>query len=491
MDQRRFLTNVARQFASLNTRGDRICVRKGFAAEFADQRYSVLHSQEGSNNHFQGVQRVGNHLFVTGSFPHTRKRADLLVFRLGSRGADPGPWGSNILRDNDPASTDCMVSYFEIDPEFWHPGGLTVIGNTAIIPLEDFGANSTVGFLDLANPQLPMRLAGNDILRDRKAGVCAATPLASGQVLLAVWSDSDRIPDVSDPPYHLDLYLSNGIGIETGFRMAATFQPASSPMHPFHRQFQSLDFIWEDRDGVERLFLIGFENTEKVQPLPFKPGENRAYLFEIDLPGEWTGPMPCVHGDTVLDLPQSFARFVDSRLFEADEDWYNMDAASCAYVDSNQHLIVYSVHHFLSPFRGESGGQVNALKAIEFRAADFIDVVDRIEDAWVELYEKPGLRGRRITVLGPLDMPIPDTRKTRVNDKRFERVGSVRFQIPNARAFVLYPEREWRGANALVLQGTGVKRQIEISTTLFSGRFRSCRFQTLSSALDLPGAIVI
>jgi len=492
MDNRRFLTNVARQFASLNTRGERIAVRKGFTQEFGDQRYSVLHQMQGRDNHFQGIQRIGNHLLVTGSFPHSKKRADLLVFRLGSRGDDPGPWGSNIVRDNDPAPTDRLISYFEIDPELWHAGALTLSGNTAVVPLEDSGANSAITFVDLSNLEKPARITGNDILRDRKAGVCAVTPLPSGQLLLAVWTDSDKVTDGTVAPFHLDLYLSAMPGVCEGFRLAAHFFPgAANPPHAFHRKFQGLDFIWERGGAAEKLFLIGFENTEAVQPLPFKPGENRAYLFEIALPHEWLDISPCSPADSAIELPQTFARFLDARTFEAGGDWYNMDAAACAYVDSNQHLIIYSVHHFLSPMRGESGGEVNALKAIEFRAADFVDVVERIEDAWVELYEQPGLQGRRLTVLGPLDMPVSNTQKTKVDGKRFERVGSVRFQIPDTRAFVLYLDREWKGVGALVLSGTGVKRSVDIPGTAFSGRFRSCRFQSLSSAASLPGAIIV
>ena len=99
MEGRHFLDDVKAQFLSLNTRGDRIGVRDGFPRAFVDKRYTVLHKNSGRDNHFQGIERIGRYLFITGSYPYPKRRSDLLVVQLDSRAADPGPWGSNLMED--------------------------------------------------------------------------------------------------------------------------------------------------------------------------------------------------------------------------------------------------------------------------------------------------------------------------------------------------------------------------------------------------------
>ena len=113
------------------------------------------------------------------------------------------------------------------------------------------------------------------------------------------------------------------------------------------------------------------------------------------------------------------------REFETSGDWCNMDAGACAYVDSNQQLVVYSIYHFLAKPGG--GGSTPILKSLEFRATDFAPVA-LIEDGWVELYEQPRLGGRRLSILGPWNASIADTRRAYVDDKRFETARSIRYR---------------------------------------------------------------
>ena len=149
---RHFLPDVPAQFRSLNRGGDRIGVRDGFTRDFRDKRYTVFHKEGGKNNHFQGIERVGRHLLVTGSFPYTKRRADLLVFRLDTRPSDPGPWGSNLRLTRVPRPEDQLVNYFQIDDDYWHPGGLDLVDDIAVIPLERFDNTSVITFLDVSNP---------------------------------------------------------------------------------------------------------------------------------------------------------------------------------------------------------------------------------------------------------------------------------------------------------------------------------------------------
>jgi hypothetical protein len=78
------LRDVVTQFRGLNVRGERIAVMDGFPGNFADKRYSVFHKNGGKDNHFQGVQRLGNHLLVTGSFPYIASTRPQLHSGMGA-----------------------------------------------------------------------------------------------------------------------------------------------------------------------------------------------------------------------------------------------------------------------------------------------------------------------------------------------------------------------------------------------------------------------
>lgn len=478
MDTRHFLPDVEAQFRSLNRGGERIGVRDGFTKDFRDKRYTVFHKEGGKNNHLQGIERIGRHLLVTGSFPYSRRRADLFVFRLDTRPSDPGPWGSNLRLTRVPRPEDRLVNYLRIDDDYWHPGGLDLVDDIAVIPLERFDNTSVITFLDVANPDKPVRLKHDIVRKDAKAGACAMTALPDGRLLLVVWSDSDK---VANPRLHLDVYLSGGPDVSSGFRMVAQFFPAAT--HRFAHKYQSLDFVWQRDAAGESVYLIGFENTSEAQPNPLDPGKNVAYLFEVDL-----DLLPGPRARNVADLPAGFLQLRDQRELDTSGNWCNMDAGACAYVDSNQQLIVYSVFHFLSKIGG-GGGEDPVFKCLEFRATDF-STVALIEDGWIDLYEQSGLVGRRLAILGPWTAAIQDTSRVFADDLPFTVTRSIRYQLPLNTSFVLYPHTDFMGGPALVLQGSGGVKELDVLGTTFPGMFSSCRLLPTSVAIALPGAVI-
>src|SRR5688572_24774503 len=127
--------DLPRQFNALNAEGEQLAVRSGFDGEdFEDDRYSTRHDGRGRDNHFQGIRRIGQHLFITGSYPFRPKRADLFVLEMRSRSADPGPWGSNMDGAR-PPEIDRLIAYYPIDRTFWHPGSPALLGETLVVPL--------------------------------------------------------------------------------------------------------------------------------------------------------------------------------------------------------------------------------------------------------------------------------------------------------------------------------------------------------------------
>ena len=483
--------NLIDQFNSLNQRGDRIGSGHGFPRVFRDKRYSTFHKHGGRDNHFQGVQRIGRHLLITGSYPYRGRRSDLFVVRLDTRSPDSGPWGSNMLRSRDPDKTDRLTNYFKIDGEYWHPGGFSMLGTTAVVPLEDSEGRSKIVFVDVSDPDNPSVIPNKSIRRgDSKAGACAVTQLGPTEGLLAVWSDSDfKKPGASrNPPYHLDLYRFDPTDLPGNqSRLAPVAQYFPTQTHSFHRKFQSLDFVWDKQDdGSEQLHLLGYENVSDVQPNPLDPGKNVGLVFRVDLDSIPSSPPAA--GNPTPALPSSFVSKKAEREFQTSGNWCNMDAGTGTYVDSSRQLIVYSVYHFMARVHGRN---ILTIKALEFRATNFTEEVTRLEDGWVDVYEDLGLDGRRLSILGPWDASIEDTDEAFVDDRSFAAAASVRYQIPDGLAYVLYPDKRFSGAGALVLAGDGMRKEIDLLTTDFEGHFRSARFQLESVARALPGAIIV
>ena len=483
------LRDIRAQFASLNTEGERLGVQAGFEIPaFDDDRYSVFHDGGGRNNHFQGVQRKGNTLFVTGSFPFKKRRSDLFVLEMGSRPADPGPWGSNLVRSKNPPNTDRLVSYFRIDPTLWHPGSFALEGDRLIVPIEGSGLDSVITFVDISNPAAPVRVTTDDIVRPTaKAGAVTATRLPSGHLLVAAWADSDSTATGAAIPFHMELYVSANPQSPYQFRQLGIHLPL--PGTPFHNKWQGMDLLWQESAAGRELFLIAFQNTDEPQPDPTDPGINVASLHTVNLPARWLQANFDPSAEPLGAPLPNLLSFEADHVFSHEGDWYNMDAGSGAYVDSNQQLIVYSVYHHRAPFRDTSTARLT-VKCCEFRSTAFADRIDRIEDAWVELYEGPGSGGRRLVLLGPFDSSIEDTEACFVADKVFNQASATRFQIPAGRAYVLYPRTSFEGEGAVVLQGSG-KVEGEDLDNLAPFRFRSCRFLPLSVALALPGVQVV
>jgi len=477
------LRDVIAQFHSLNRRGERLAVGHGFPNLFSDKRYTVRHSHGGRNNHFQGVQRLGQHLLVTGSFPYAKRRADLLVLRMGSRPAGPGPWGSNLLVHPAPPPADHLVTYFQLDSEYWHPGGFALLDETAVIPLENAAGASKIVFVDLALPATPQLVPAWTIPRPGwKAGACAVTRSLSGQLLLAVWSDSDRPPPGGAAPrYHLDLYASRGPVLGAGFDLVGQFFPDEGT--EFHHKWQSIDFLWEEGTTGSRLFLLAFENTHDVQPHPTNPGTNRGCLFGVDLtnlPNQQPAAGPARQ-------PAKFLQPAGCVVFDPDGHWCNMDAGAGAYVNRNRQLVVYSVFHFLEQIGGTATWPDPVLRCLEFRATDG-GSTDQVEDGWVDLYDEGGLLGRRVGLTYTDILTLGATALAPAGGGAFTSVRSLRFQLPASSALVLYPEPGFAGSPALVLPGGGI-RDVNVLATGFAGLVRSCRVEERLAALAHPGVL--
>mmetsp|Transcript_87204 Transcript_87204/g.244085 ORF Transcript_87204/g.244085 Transcript_87204/m.244085 type:complete len:387 (-) Transcript_87204:61-1221(-) len=145
------------------------------------------------SEHFQGVQRYGKYIYVSGS-GETASQAQIIVCEVESR-SDVGPMARGS--DSGPKSGDRVVKTVSFDREFWHAGGFSIFGSTLVVGTEA-GCSTTdrmlgrcekasrIFFFDLADPANPSQLP---YILERKGGTAGAVALtqeADGRFLLMV-----------------------------------------------------------------------------------------------------------------------------------------------------------------------------------------------------------------------------------------------------------------------------------------------------------------
>jgi hypothetical protein len=417
-----------------------------------------------ARNHFQGIQRLnGRHLVMSGGFATGRKRGShILVVEMGSRPAS-GAWGSNTVFSGEPRNKDQATAVYRLHTSHWHAGGLSRMGDILAVPLEG-GTGSRVAFLDVQDPGalgilgVPNRSGGLTpfvIERDEpKAGAVAlaTVPHDGGErYLCAVWREVTK-----HPMGRIEFYLSASTVLADGFLQPKTWTcPSVSPLADGRDPaYQTIAFLVQQNGGATRLFLVGLENGSGGEP--FGNGPNFADLWEVTL------PLPDLEDRS---SPPPALTFLETREFSGLREYCNFDAASGCHIASNGALSLYSAAHW----RVERSIRLSEFSA---RPQSTVSVADR-KDGFVELYDAPGLRGRRLTIHGTHQSEIVDYRAIFVEAADFdEGVLSARYQIPVGSSYALFAQSGFQGAPHL-LTGKGVLEEIPDLTA--AGRPRVVR----------------
>ena len=103
------------------------------------------------------------------------------------------------------------------------------------------------------------------------------------------------------------------------------------------------------------------------------------------------------------------------------------------------------------------------MRFIEFREElrGHTPEITSTNDAWIDLYENDGYKGRRLSIIGRRPASIPHFGNISVQGSGFEdKISSVRFQLPRGVDYALYRHRRYEG-EALVLHGTGFVEEIK------------------------------
>ncbi len=440
------IPDVLKAFRDISTRGDYLGVWDGEQIRWP--RYTArFENGLGFSNHFQGVQRLrrGNYLVLTGGDPN-EPRSHIFIAKMGSRYAQGG-WRSNLIETGKPPDEDQMVRVIGIDPDLWHAGGISVLGDILAVPIYGNGKNegsqqvhAKIVFYSMVKPEAPQRLNFTIDRPGVKAAAVALTKLPNGYILVAVWSDSDSLER------RLDFYISKSTNILDGFHqqkvtwLASNVQ-ASIGQQPNFSNFQNINFITQT-DG--RLFLVGFHNTSDAAPT--LPGRDFADLYEVKFPSE------TAEQDPPRLLVPNITKVENKQLICEDKQC-NFDAAAGIYIDPNGILRLYATYHWASD---------NIIRFNEYRPRPdiFSEEIHEPHESWIDLYEHNTFQGRCLSLRGNKDVKLRDYRRINVEGHPFnDLISSVRFQLPRGKVYRLYEHRNFNG-QFVDLVGTG--RVVEI-----------------------------
>jgi len=273
------------------------------------------------SEHFQGVQRYGKYIYVSGS-GETASQAQIIVCEVESR-SDVGPMARGS--DSGPKSGDRVVKTVSFDREFWHAGGFSIFGSTLVVGTEA-GCSTTdrmlgrcekasrIFFFDLADPANPSQLP---YILERKGGTAGAVALtqeADGRFLLMVGGVDSA---------SLDFYRSSSgasLASDPGFKKFATWDSSallvSAGASSAYNSYQNLNFVRQENGDI---FLIG--TTRTMSGL----GDDVADLFLLDNSQEDSVTIKKVAGLS-LQCPSFTCNFA---------------AGGGAYVDSDGSLLIY------------------------------------------------------------------------------------------------------------------------------------------------------
>ena len=383
-NEMRFLPDVITQFDDLSVRPDAFGFFRGSSPDPSGCK------------HYQGMVRVeaadGTQYFIVsrsgvvpdGGIPGVictgeDDPANLLVVRLGSRDKNGERLRSNRLhRDRDisdtaPPSEDTVVNFFTYDgsaegfPNYGHAGGLQVVDNVLVVPLEesyDGGADALFMFYDISDPEHPDFKSSFDPQEEGvKSGLAGITPLANGHYLLVVtggknekvwFYESLSADGTPDGPTKLDSKTLSWVlkdiwqpdsGSEDGDYLEQDW-----PTDPAH---QILQFLRQgDINGP--LFLAGAQG-EAGNPI----AQDIMDLYRVDTIGDQ------------IRLKHVSTQFMDSHpnldsvLALPGNNVANFAAASTFYISPSGELLFYATEH-------DNDGPDDSVKAGEWRHVDIV-----------------------------------------------------------------------------------------------------------------------
>lgn len=457
----RAVEDVVEAIERLSTRGERLALW-GRDGVFPKQRYTSDGQGDALGKiHFQGIQRLRNSYAVVSGGDKLEPASHLFFFDLGSRYVR-GPWGSNLVRRNMPPDDDVIVNVVALESPRWHAGGLGLLGDVLVVPLEgDIGASRTV-FLDVSDPRAPRHIPIDIEGASDKAGAAALTRLPNGYFLCAVYRDEQQTPSG-----WFDFYLSQSTDLFAGFLPVPLAQlHYGNVVNAAGRKpaYQTVAFLPQEKpNGDWQLFLLGTWNTSPAAPT--LPGADWLDVHRVELD-------PALLGDPPVAVAPRLS-FVSPRQFFCRDGWGNFAAAGGLHVDDRGRLQLYSAYHW------RYDGTLSLTEFPEELPRNAAPITAPA-DAWIDLFDHADFQGRRLRVRGEdADGNHREYASIAVEGASFnDAVSSARWQIPDGHVYRLYAApRYGETEGVLDLEGNGRVREIsDFKLRRFNDRVSSSRW---------------
>lgn len=406
----------------------------------------------GLNNHFQGVvrHRDGQHFIFSGGdkrggYSHLLiAKMESYLSHAGTQAKHKdGPIRSNLISNDGRDKNDKISELFYIDKDYWHAGGLSLMGDILVVPIEK-GSKSRIVFIDLSIPDNPKRLADFIDRDNTKAGAATACVLDNGYTLCAVWTEHKG--------HRLDFYLSKNPGSLGNYS-----DPISVKLSDFHNKldekprFQTIQFI---KDNNGELYILGSDNKRALGGK-----KNRIFLLHVQLSSTTISSTPSLSAPSIKMFP--------SKPVIHGRRYYNLNAAGGFYVGDGSHVIsMYST----SFFRGGFGGR--RINFAEFQPYERLGgpTISNEEDNVIELYTLPNYQGKCLVLQTFRDPVIPDFSKVKVVGKNILKdIESIRYKLTSNKKYTIYEGKDFNqinptnidpSKNKLTLKGTGALVEI-------------------------------
>lgn len=313
----------------------------------------------------------------------------LVVVEMGSRDTSGERLRSNRLQrgvdqeDTVPDARDRIVTTVTFDgtdgwPAYGHPGGLQLVGDVLVVPLETpYEGSQDVNeilFVDVSDPTVPTLISTLpvDVTDTFTAGLAGIAPRADGRWLLVVAGLKDL---------EVRFYVSDSTDLKDehlGWTLADTFWPEDDPLveycggwpggspNPFGGDFgwpgggltdvayQSLNLVREDGPGGT-LYLIGGRATSQIPGL----GSDWFDLYRVEEHADGTIGLACVHKHHV----QTWPTLDPSPLFK--HNLAHFAAATGVHVTPSGQLVLYGTEH-------DNDGPGGTVKFGEWRNFDMV-----------------------------------------------------------------------------------------------------------------------
>lgn len=409
--------NIHTSFTSVDLFGQANYIKVEDIFEEGSKEYKVTFE-----NHFQGVvrhrkgeyfyfsgdeEKVGSHLFIAKIEGHVKSSK-------GNRSIK-GPIRSNLINSRSGSDHDRLIDLFIIDPVLYHAGGISLMGDIIVVPLESKEADKgKIVFVDVSKPEHPS-LIKTHIKANGKAGAAACIKLSNGHFLTVSWTENKG--------RHFDIYLSNKneLGgpcqsIRVDIKDMNNVDKKEKP------RFQAIQFI---KDGKGDLYMIGSDSRLKIG------GQNRLYLLKWQLDKSTMS-----HSNPVLNKPT--ITIIKTVFPKKGHTFYKFNSCGGIYVDEQKRLVVYG--------GGKSRG---GKKAKYMKLCEFYERISSKDEpvhkgGIIELYTEPKYQGRSLIIDLDIHDSIANYHNVEVPGATIDdKIKSLKYLLPKGTEYTLYQDKNY------------------------------------------------